>query len=186
MHLRRDAVAAAAEWIVEVEHEAKKIPGLVATVGSVRAIPGVTNVIAKEAALALDVRHAADEVRRTTVNKLISAAEKIAVRRGMSVSHSSLESPSVLMDSALVDKIEQAVKKSGCEAHRMVSGAGHDAMILAEKVPAAMIFLRSPGGISHSPEETVNTEDVEKALDAGIHLLHILESQEFLRSTPHA
>ena len=58
----------------------------------------------------------------------------------------------------------------------MVSGAGHDAMILAEKVPAAMIFLRSPGGISHDPAESVLLEDVEKALECGLFLLDQLAS----------
>jgi allantoate deiminase len=53
----------------------------------------------------------------------------------------------------------------------MVSGAGHDAMILAEKVPAGMIFLRTPGGISHDPAESVAVEDVAKAIECGLHLL---------------
>jgi allantoate deiminase len=62
----------------------------------------------------------------------------------------------------------------------MVSGAGHDAMILAEKVPSAMIFLRSPGGISHNPKESVLVEDVAKALEAGIRLFDELAlSREF-------
>src|SRR2546430_5099582 len=47
-----------------------------------------------------------------------------------------------------------AIRRAGCVPHRMVSGAGHDAMILAEKVPAAMVFLRTPGGISHDPAES--------------------------------
>jgi allantoate deiminase len=58
----------------------------------------------------------------------------------------------------------------------MVSGAGHDAMILAEKVPSAMIFLRTPGGISHDPAESVNVEDVAKAIDCGLRLLDRLAS----------
>jgi len=58
----------------------------------------------------------------------------------------------------------------------MVSGAGHDAMILAEKVPAAMIFLRTPGGISHDPAESVAIEDVAKAIECGLHLLDQLAS----------
>jgi len=58
----------------------------------------------------------------------------------------------------------------------MVSGAGHDAMILAEKVPAAMIFLRSPGGISHDPAESVEMEDVARAIECGVHLLDQLAS----------
>jgi allantoate deiminase len=85
------------------------------------------------------------------------------------------------MDTFLADRIEDAIRKAGCEPHRMVSGAGHDAMILAEKVPAAMIFLRTPGGISHDPAESVLIEDVAKAIDCGVHLLaQLASSQEIL------
>jgi len=69
----------------------------------------------------------------------------------------------------------------------MVSGAGHDAMILAEKVPAAMIFLRTPGGISHDPAESVEVGDVAKAIDCGLHLLdQLASSSQFQRKTQHA
>jgi allantoate deiminase len=69
----------------------------------------------------------------------------------------------------------------------MASGAGHDAMILAEKIPAAMIFLRTPGGISHDPAESVHLDDVAKALECGHHLLtHLATSQEFLGRTCRA
>jgi allantoate deiminase len=49
----------------------------------------------------------------------------------------------------------------------MASGAGHDAMVLAAELPVAMLFLRTPGGISHHPDETVREEDVEAALRVG-------------------
>jgi len=62
-----------------------------------------------------------------------------------------------------------------------VSGAGHDAMILAEKVPAAVIFLRTPGGISHDPVESVTIEDVAKAIECGLHLLDQLASSPALK-----
>ena len=80
------------------------------------------------------------------------------------------------LDPSLIREIEQAIRKAGCDPHHMVSGAGHDAMILAEKVPAAMIFLRTPGGISHDPAESVALEDVAKAIECGLHLLHQLAS----------
>ncbi|MGA2346330.1 MAG: M20/M25/M40 family metallo-hydrolase [Candidatus Sulfotelmatobacter sp.] len=91
------------------------------------------------------------------------------------------------MDPFLVGEIEQAIVKTGCTPHRMVSGAGHDAMILAEKVPSAMIFLRSPGGISHDPAESVSQEDVEKAIACGMHLLdQLASSPEFYKRTNRA
>ena len=75
------------------------------------------------------------------------------------------------MDSFLSGQIEEAIRRTGCEPHRMVSGAGHDAMIMAEKIPSAMVFLRTPGGISHDPAESVAVEDVEKAIKCGLQLL---------------
>jgi allantoate deiminase len=177
MHLRYDAVAGAAEWITAVEREANRVPGLVATVGKIDAEPGATNVIAGKARLTLDVRHGLDQVRSRTVETLLREAEEIAKRRGLSVSQNILVSqPAVAMNAFLINEIEQAIRTTGCEPHRMVSGAGHDAMILAEKVPAAMIFLRTSGGISHDPAESVAIEDVAKAIECGLHLLDQLAS----------
>jgi allantoate deiminase len=86
----------------------------------------------------------------------------------------------------LVSEVDKAIRNSGCDSHRMVSGAGHDAMILAAKVPAAMIFLRTPGGISHDPAESVAVEDVAKAIDCGLSLLDQLSSSsEFQRKKRH-
>jgi allantoate deiminase len=185
MNLRRDAVAAAAEWISAVEHLAQSAPGLVATVGKVEAKPGATNVIASEALLTLDVRHSSDKIRVRAVDDLIRKSEEIADRRGLKVHYGvMLDQAAVAMDPFLVSQIEEAIRQTGCEPHRMVSGAGHDAMILAEKIPAAMIFLPTPGGISHDPAESVAVEDVEKAIECGVHLLHQLASSpEFLKRT---
>ncbi|MGA8270786.1 MAG: allantoate amidohydrolase [Candidatus Sulfotelmatobacter sp.] len=188
MNLRHDAIAAAAEWIGAVERTAQKTPGLVATVGKIAAKPGVANVIAAEARLSLDVRHSFDEIRNDAVDNLTRQAQEIASRRGLSVRQNSvLEQSSVAMDSFLIAEIDKAIIKAGCKPHRMVSGAGHDAMILAEKIPAAMIFLRTPGGISHDPAESVAGEDIEKAVECGLHLLEQLsDSPQFLKRTNRA
>ena len=182
MHLRHDALAAAAEWIATVEREAHSHPGLVATVGQIEAKPGATNVIAGTARVSLDVRHSSDEVCLGSAKLLMLEAEEIARRRGLQLRQSVLLSQkAVLMDGFLVKQIEEAIRKTGCQPHRMTSGGGHDAMILAEKVPAAMIFLRSPGGISHNPAESVLVEDVARALECGSHLLNQLANSSELQ-----
>jgi allantoate deiminase len=188
MNLRHDALATAAEWIIAVENLAQRTAGLVATVGFVEAKPGATNVIAGEARAALDIRHASDRARTEALDELIRQAEGIAAKRGVTVKwRTLLAQHAVAMDPFLTGQIEQAIQKSGCEAHKMASGAGHDAMILAEKVPAAMIFLRTPGGISHDPSESVHLDDVGKALECGHHLLtQLAASQEFLGRTCRA
>jgi allantoate deiminase len=172
MDLRCDAVAGAAEWITLVERIGRAVPGLVATVGTVRVEPGVANVIAGEASLSLDVRHASDDLRLGAVQDLTRHAEQIALRRKLSVrSRTVINQQRVAMDPFLSRQIEEAIQKTGCKPHRMVSGAGHDAMVLAEKIPVAMIFLRTPGGISHDPAESVAVEDIAKAVECGLHLL---------------
>lgn len=188
MNLRRDALAAAAEWIIAVENLARRTADLVATVGSVEAKPGATNVIAGEARATLDIRHASDRARTEALDELIRQVELIAARRGVTVKWRTLLSQNaVAMDPFLTEQIEHAVRKAGCEPQRMASGAGHDAMILAEKIPAAMIFLRTPGGISHDPAESVHLDDVAKALECGHHLLtQLAASHEFLGRTCRA
>jgi allantoate deiminase len=181
MHLRRDAIAGAAEWIGAVERLAREVAGLVATVGKIEARPGAGNVIAAETRLSLDVRHRIDDVRVRAVDDLIRQANEIAARRGLTVRERVLLSqPAVAMDTFLTTEIERAILETGCTPHRVVSGAGHDAMIMAEKIPSAMIFLRTPGGISHDPAESVAVEDVEKAIECGLHLLDQLASSPAL------
>ena len=183
MDLRQDALAGAAEWITDVERIARTVAGLVATVGSVKVKPGATNVIAGEVRLSLDVRHRADDIRTRMVDELIRHGEQIAESRGLSMHQRvSLSQREVPMDPFLAGQVEEAIRRARCDPHRMVSGAGHDAMILAEKIPAAMIFLRTPGGISHNPMESVGVEDVAKAIECGIYLLDQLASSSKFQS----
>lgn len=188
MHLRKDALAAAAEWIIGVEAHAESVAGLVATVGVIEVQPGTGNVIPGEARLRLDVRHKLDQARNVAVTYLIRQAEEIARVRNLSA-HTNLllSQPAVPMNSFLTGQVERAVQATGCEPYRMASGAGHDAMIMAAKIPAAMIFLRTPGGISHHPAESVLAGDVAKAIECGCHLLdQLANSTEFLQRTQHA
>jgi len=191
MRLRNDAVAGAAEWISEVERVALDTPGMVATVGDLRTHPGAGNVVAGQLRASLDVRHGEDAVRHQAVDHLLAEAESIAKRRGLTaVSKMLMDQPAVNMDARLCELAKDAIRGAGIEPVSMVSGAGHDAMILAERVPSTMIFLRSPGGISHHPDESVRPEDVRNALAAGLVFLRHFDSCCALpitkeQSTPH-
>ncbi|HEX3894074.1 MAG TPA: allantoate amidohydrolase [Terracidiphilus sp.] len=166
MHLRRDALAGAAEWISAVETHAKRTEGLVATVGKIDASPNAGNVIAGTTTLALDVRHLHDAVRLNAVNELLESANAIAARRGLAMqSTKQMDQPAVPMDEQLSAYLVEAMEAAGLPPKRMPSGAGHDAMVMAARMPTAMLFLRSPGGISHNPAETVRDVDVEAALE---------------------
>jgi allantoate deiminase len=170
MNLRHDALAGAAEWIGALERQACAAAGLVATVGNLNVSPGAGNVIPGSVRASLDVRHADDGIRRDAVNRLVDCARQIAARRGLSANwEPRLDQPAVAMDPGLMELFPPA--------HRMTSGAGHDAMIMARRMPVAMLFLRSPGGISHHLDEAVLVEDVAVALEAGMGFLERLDAR---------
>jgi allantoate deiminase len=184
MHLRRDAMAAAAAWIVAVEDYARSHDGLVATVGKVEASPGAGNVIAGSVVASLDVRHANDTVRNAAVMAIVQHAEAAASERGVQVTaHPQLEQPAVPLHPELTANLQNAAAQAGFPSRRMTSGAGHDAMILAPEIPSTMLFLRSPGGLSHHPDETVLPQDVEAALATAMEFLaHLRDDRGDLKN----
>jgi len=172
MALRHDALVAAAQWIVEVERYAASYTQLVATVGKIEALPGAMNVVPGTVHVTLDVRHPKDEARHAAVTHLVTKAEAFGAARGVKVKVAVLsEQKAVPMDHDLTVKVHKAAERSGYDAKGMFSGAGHDSMILASHVPTTMLFVRSPGGLSHHPDETVREEDVEAALATVLNLL---------------
>jgi allantoate deiminase len=166
MNLRRDALAGAAEWIVAVESLAQRTDGLAATVAHMDVEPNAGNVIAGEVSASLDVRHADDTARKSAAEALLAHAEAIAHRRGLALQYTcQMDQPAVPMDERLTAFLVEAIEATGLPGKRMPSGAGHDAMVMAARVPTAMLFLRSPGGISHHPDENVLEKDVAAALE---------------------
>lgn len=177
MRFRRDALAAAAEWITAVETHAHAVPDLGATVGKLDIANAATNVVPGSVTASLDVRHANDGVRTASAAELLRTAEQIANRRAVRCSSSiQMDQCSVPMDARLTALAEASLHACGVHAPLMDSGAGHDAMIIAPFIPSAMIFLRSPNGISHHPDETVLESDVALALQCGVHFLKTLGS----------
>jgi len=172
MKFRRDALVAASNWVCFVDYKARGTPGLVATVGQLEVESGAANVIPGSVHASLDVRHADDSVRAEVLEILRHAANSYAGCRNVKVVwEETSEQPATAMDASMIAGLCAAVESAGQRPHRMVSGAGHDAMILARKVPAAMLFLRSPGGISHNPNEAVYASDVDAALAVGARFL---------------
>ena len=176
MPMRKDALQGAAAWISEVEREALATDGLVATVGRISVEPGAGNVVPGRAVALVDVRHPEDVVRTQSVARLLNAAKSIASQRGLDVTwEPRLEQASVPMDRSMIATLDRALERSGSPVHRMASGAGHDAMVLAAKMPAAMLFIRCEGGVSHHPAENVREDDVAAALAAGVAFLNEIE-----------
>ena len=187
MHLRHDAMSAAAEWIVAVEDYANSVNGLVATVGKVETSPGAGNVIAGQVTASLDVRHADDTVRNAAVAQITHLAETSASKRGVQLAQKmQLEQPAVPLNPQLTTMLQTAAAKAGYPSRGMTSGAGHDAMILAPVVPSAMLFLRSPGGLSHHPDEAVLPQDVAAALATAMEFLAQLRDDRTNSKDGHA
>ncbi len=163
---RRDALAAAAEIVLAVERLGRETEGLVATVGRIGVEPGAANVVPGRAWLALDVRHASDDVRRRAMATLGRELEDVASTRGVDVELSVVwERAAIGMSGDLRERLAGAIAAHGLPVRELVSGAGHDAAVLSGICPAAMLFVRCAGGISHDPRESVSEEDVAVALD---------------------
>ncbi len=179
MRLRHDAMAAAAEWIVEVERYATATATLVATCGSVVTLPGAENVIAGEVHVSFDVRSPNDQTREDAAVHLLQAAADAGAKRRVAVRNElKMRQAAVPLDMGLLRLLEDAVDSTGAPIRRMVSGAGHDAMIVAPHMPAAMLFLRTPGGVSHHPAEAVLPGDVELALQTAVAFVRALSAKE--------
>jgi allantoate deiminase len=166
MDLRRDAACAMAEWVLAVEDTGRLHPGLVATVGRLAILPGAPNVVPGAAAASLDVRHADDLIRAAAVAELRGRAGAIALARRVELSWERLlDTPAVALDAELSDLMAEAATALGVSPVRLPSGAGHDAVALADLTRVAMLFVRCAGGVSHHPDESVEVGDVAIALD---------------------
>lgn len=99
------------------------------------------------------------------MERIVAFARKRAGSRGQEVIYREhLRSAPTPMDEDVVAGLLEAARKVGAEPLGMVSGAGHDAMMVAQRVPAGMLFVPSRGGISHAPEEFTETWHLAQAV----------------------
>jgi N-carbamoyl-L-amino-acid hydrolase len=155
---RKDPMVAAAKIVVEIRDAARKYRDARATVGRLQPVPGGTNVIASRVDMWIDVRHPRDEVTAALVESIHLNAQVTAAEEGCTVRFGTESlSPTVNFDTGLREKLQTLLPK----APTLDTGAGHDAGVLAAHIPTAMLFVRNPTGISHSPEELVEDHDAE-------------------------
>jgi allantoate deiminase len=169
MALRRDALAGAAECIGAVEDfSGNDEAGLVGTVGLIDVMPGASNVIPGRVSFSLDIRAAADPHRKRAVAAIVQRIEAIAGRRHLAlqleITH---ENRTVPCAPWLQAQLAEAVAAEGFPVFELPSGAGHDGMAMIDISDVAMLFVRCRGGVSHHPDEHVETDDV----DAGARVL---------------
>ena len=165
---RKDALAAAAEWMVFIEHTtAEQDPQLVATVGTLSCLPGAVNVIPGEVQLSLDVRGPQDVPLERLQSMLLTQAEAIALRRGLTfTSNEYYRIAATACDARLQQALSHAVETVQGRSVSLPSGAGHDAIAIADRWPVGMLFVRNHRGISHHPAESVQTADVAHGVQA--------------------
>jgi len=175
MEGRRDALCAAAEFVLEARSSARGEPPAVATVGEISALPGAVNVIPGEVNHSLDLRHPDDATRERLRDHLERRAGEIAASNGCTHRWQlRQETAAVPVAPGLSALLERAVEDADVEAYRLPSGAGHDAAQMAEITPIAMLFVRCKEGISHNPAESVEREDVQVAIGVLGHFLRLV------------
>jgi hydantoinase/carbamoylase family amidase len=163
MRRRRDALAGAARAVLALREEALARDDVVATVGQIRVEPGAANVVPGLAEIGVDLR-APTEAGFGHIERVVrDTATRIAAEEGLEVevTEAHRKHP-VTLDSDLQATLRQAAALEGATQMALPSGAGHDAMLLARKVPAAMLFVPSRGGISHNPAEYTSPEHCER------------------------
>ncbi|QHC34390.1 allantoate amidohydrolase [Komagataeibacter xylinus] len=178
MDLRRDALAGAAEIILAAERIGRAgTQGLVATVGSLDVVPGAANVVPGEVVLTVDVRAGTNAVRDRAAQEILAVAHAVAQARHLALDVALQQDlDATPCDPRLTSFMEQAVRDvTGTDPRLLVSGAGHDAMIMAHLAPVSMLFVRCEGGISHNPAESVTDADTDAALRAMIAFIGLFE-----------
>lgn len=165
---RRDALVAASRWIAAVSDQAKSDDAIRATVGSIKCGPGAGNVIPGRVDISIDIRHRDDQRRAEFRDDLFAQARALAIAEGVRLDiFDRHEQSAVTMDPGLTNRLCSVIARAGHRCESMVSGAGHDAVIMSAMFPTTMLFIRQrDGGISHHPDEDVHVDDVAAAIDA--------------------
>ena len=181
MPLRRDALAGSAECIVEIEEFCRTDEsGLVGTVGYIHAAPGATNVIPGQVSFTIDIRAPTDAHRKLAVTDIVRRIETIAKRRKLSlqldVTH---ENRTVPCAPWLRSQIAEAIAGEGFRVFELPSGAGHDGMAMIDIADVAMVFVRCRGGISHHPDEHVETADADAGARVLLRLIENFRPQDY-------
>ncbi|MEK4140705.1 M20 family metallo-hydrolase [Paenibacillus sp. FSL R7-0163] len=176
MFMRQDALASAVEMLYVLESSAKTAgEPLVATSGKFEVNPNTPNVIPGEVLFTLDIRHSEEDELERFCEKLLAECNEIAVKRGVTLEVTSvLHTVPAPMDMKLSAMLENICRQQGKTYRTMVSGAGHDAQLLAPRCPTAMIFVPSRAGISHSPEEYTSPEQLTAGLEVLTAMLYEL------------
>jgi len=163
---RRDPLLAAAATILAAREAAAR-HGALATVGKLTVDPGAVNAISSSVTAWLDARAPDDARLRAVVDDVLAQARAAAVAQDVTLEHAEESvTQAVDFDAALRDRMVATLAGAGIRAPVLPTGAGHDAGVLAAQVPAGMLFVRNPTGVSHSPAEYAEPEDCRTGVTA--------------------
>jgi beta-ureidopropionase / N-carbamoyl-L-amino-acid hydrolase len=166
MEMRKDALVAASELVVAVEKISRRYSRMekgrvVGTVGAMKIEPGVINAIPGKAELSVDIRSITASAKNRVVRLVQAKIREIARRRHVRIEILPIrEENPVPLDKRLVHLLKECCETKGIAYEVMPSGAGHDAMQMAKITPSGMLFIPSRRGISHSPLEWSDPEDI--------------------------
>ncbi len=177
MHLRRDALVAASQIVLVAQEAAATASSTaVATVGRLEVSPGAINVIPGEVFMTFDLRDIVEAQRDRLEHTVRAASERIATAAGLRYELEELtRHVPVPLPEHMVDTVSRSIEAAGLPVHRLPSGAGHDAQIMAEVTDTAMIFVRSREGISHNPREYSSPEDIVAGAEVLYHTVVALD-----------
>lgn len=173
MHLRRDALLAAARLIEAVNRIAHEhAPNGRGTVGFMQVKPNSRNVVPGEVRFSVDLRHAQTPDLDAMEAAMRGACAKVAADAGVSIDVTLNSSfATTAFDPACIDAVRAGATRLGYRNMDIVSGAGHDAVYLARVAPTAMIFVPCEGGISHNEIENATPEDLEAGCNVLLHAM---------------
>lgn len=163
MQLRKDPVPAVAEIVLYIEQLCKDATNkeTVGTIGIVETKPGGSNIIPAEVKFSLDLRDIDLERREALYQEIIAKIEEVCSKRGIKWQvQDGMRVPPVACAPNVVEQLAASVEALGQTPKKMISGAGHDAMLLAEITEIGMLFVRCKKGISHQPEEWADKDDI--------------------------
>jgi N-carbamoyl-L-amino-acid hydrolase len=170
--MRRDAAYVAAAIVQYARDLSSEIETQRATVGALSLSPNIVNVVAEHARVTVDLRNPDADRLALAERRLLRFVADAAAAERVTVSHTiDVRVPPARFDPRIVGAAQEAATALGYSSMRMVSGAGHDAQILARKFPAAMIFVPSRGGISHNVDEFTSTSDLAAGANVLLHTM---------------
>ncbi|APZ44461.1 hypothetical protein BW247_00730 [Acidihalobacter ferrooxydans] len=161
MDSRRDALVGAAGIVLELDRVCRDTADCVGVVGELEVTPGVVNVIPAQTRLTLELRSPDDAIRVDARERILAAAQRSAEQRGLELEASRVyEQSAVTCAPWLIDALgAAATEETGKPALRLFSGAGHDGLAMIRLTDIGMLFVRSPEGLSHHPDEDLYAHD---------------------------